>query len=198
MHHFDEHSAKLRMPSMPMPAFTQNFRPGKFFQKYKAHVESINSGQTQKRHLTAIEWTNIGHDSTTKDHSTKADQWHVDTKTIRRALSSSAYAIQLTQEIVLRNILKSLKDDPPQFVQAIPQWDETKQRMKFAIEGKSISQTADVYVSRLIIGYGWADGRPIHFIQLNLPPVPIPNTSWESLRIDPKKLHPPAGPRKYV
>ena len=77
--------------------------------------------------------------------------------------------------------LGELRDDPPYWAAMYTQWDETRQSLWFTVDERRIKQTVDVMVSKLVISWGWP-GRPPHFLECILPPIPLPNVDWNSLR----------------
>jgi hypothetical protein len=103
---------------------------------------------------------------TSADAAAKARQHDVSTRTVKRCLSSVAYALLLTLCLILEMTLGELRDDPPYWAAMYTQWDETKQSLWFNINGRLIKQTVDVMVSKLVISWGWP-GRPPPFPRMH-------------------------------
>jgi hypothetical protein len=84
--------------------------------------------------------------------------------------------------VALKVVFASLRLDPPKWVSAKPMWGEAKGRHKFHLDGNVITQTVDILVSQLVLSWGWADGHPPHFLEIDFPSIPIPGTKGTDLR----------------
>ena len=77
-------------------------------------------------------------------------------------------------------ILEELAKDPLDWASEFPQWDETRQKQIFSVEGTRLKQPVEVFVHKKVVAWGWKS-RPPHFITLVLPPVPVAGTTAANL-----------------
>jgi len=123
----------------------------------------------------------IATDCTSSSVPATAKAQGVSNQTVRRSLPSAAYATLLSFGLICEIVLGDFAIRPPTFFSCHPQWDGTRERLGFRINGRTIVQSVEVFVLILVMTWGWADGPP-HIMEAPLTPVPSPGTDWESTR----------------
>ena len=103
-------------------------------------------------------------------------------RSVKRIIAAHAHTVVLSELLVAEVALEELANDPPIWCQSAAQWDETLQRHKFRFEKLNITQSVQVFVSKLVISWGWGDGRPPHFLEVSLPCFPVASTAWSDIR----------------
>ena len=175
----------VRVPEMTIPATIGNtsnkhWRLSNFCKRHlrntgvvvKAVMDKTTgepSPQTANQPISSQKVISIASNCTAEDVAAKARAHNVSQRTVRRSLSSSAYAILQTFCVICELMLEELRLDPPFWAACFPQWDETKMKLVFNIGGRCIRQSVHVMVSKLVIAWGWPD-RPPHFIEFVIPP----------------------------
>ena len=170
------------MEPLPLPKFTRSFRPGKIFKTFAEHIRKLDDNIGKHRHLSAAEILTLGADAMDKDADVKASQWNCSSTTVRRSLSSSAFGLLLTDNLIFELSLEDAQAVHPDSVTSYPQWDETMQKLYFDVGERQILQSTQIMVSQLVVSWSYVD-KPLHFHDVNCPPQPLPNTTWKSLRI---------------
>ena len=110
--------------------------------------------QTSRVALSAAQIVDIAGDGRTFNTRVQAESKFVSKRTVTRSMSSTAYAQQLTQSLLMQMILEDADSHPPWWVTVTPQWDETRERLRFTFDGKTLAQAVEVMIFRVTVAWG--------------------------------------------
>ena len=90
--------------------------------------------------LTPEQFVAIGFEPETRDGKSKSDTFAVSERSVSRAITSVAYCNLLSLVLLCSEALKGLEAAPPSWALTAPMWDETREKLKFTFQGRSIAQ----------------------------------------------------------
>ena len=148
-------------------------------------LDKINAASSQlgKRSDAGRAWMSlpqiqaIANDPQSLDNAAEANNHNCSRRQIGRVLSSWAYSVQLVQAVLMQIILARCRQRPPAYCCAFPIWDETKERMKFTVDGRNMRIAMEIFVFKLRMVWGYDDGSPPEMIDFVIPPISISSTT---------------------
>ena len=89
---------------------------------------------------------------------------------VGRIIRSCAHAKWMTMLLLMDLVLEECKLNPPDYASIFPVFDGTREKLKFVINGRTIQQSMEIFVIRVIVVYGH---HPI-FNQVLIQAAPLP------------------------